>query len=398
MLGLILLFCLRTVSVVAEGQQLPDYYQVLEITPQAKAVDIKKAYRKMSQVHHPDKNLKRKAEAEQNMKLIAEAYKVLMDFDRRMVFDYKSGRRKRIGSFYSKSEHVKRLSPHDFQTYVYNKRKDSWIVKFYAPWCGHCQEMVGQYKAAAVEMEGVVKFGAVDCTSNRVCNQVGIQSYPTLLYFSKDLTFAEDTYTGQHTSQSLIEFLQRKVKQEKFADLVQLTPDNFDALVLEDPTMWLVDFSAGSWCGPCTKLAPMLKSLSGDLHGAVKIGIINCDLHKDFCRSKQATEYPHLRGFSAGRNKSPVGEQMCSFSERSPFDVVVNLLEKSLRLSARATVHEDSQNQQQEVPEQQCPVCPECPERERCPNLECKNCEEEFDTFFNHPCPIVGASKCASDK
>ena len=37
------------------------------------------------------------------------------------------------------------------------------MVEFYAPWCSHCMRGVPQYKRAAVALDGVVEFGAVNC-------------------------------------------------------------------------------------------------------------------------------------------------------------------------------------------------------------------------------------------
>jgi protein disulfide-isomerase A6 len=42
--------------------------------------------------------------------------------------------------------------------------KELWFVEFYAPWCGHCKSLAPEYKAAAKELDGMVKFGAVDMT------------------------------------------------------------------------------------------------------------------------------------------------------------------------------------------------------------------------------------------
>jgi len=53
-----------------------DYYEVLEVTKNASAEEIKKAYRKMALMYHPDKNPDNK-EAENKFKEAAEAYDVL---------------------------------------------------------------------------------------------------------------------------------------------------------------------------------------------------------------------------------------------------------------------------------------------------------------------------------
>lgn len=64
-----------------------DYYQVLRISRNATESDIKKAYRKMALKWHPDKNPENKEEAEKRFKEISEAYEVLSDKEKRIVYD-----------------------------------------------------------------------------------------------------------------------------------------------------------------------------------------------------------------------------------------------------------------------------------------------------------------------
>ncbi|MBD5296040.1 MAG: molecular chaperone DnaJ [Bacteroides sp.] len=63
-----------------------DYYEVLGVSKDASADEIKKAYRKMAVKYHPDRNPDDK-EAEEKFKEAAEAYDVLSDADKRAKYD-----------------------------------------------------------------------------------------------------------------------------------------------------------------------------------------------------------------------------------------------------------------------------------------------------------------------
>ncbi|KAK2446096.1 dnaJ protein subfamily B member [Trifolium repens] len=64
-----------------------DYYNILKVDKNATEDDLKKAYRKLAMKWHPDKNPTNKKEAEANFKQISEAYAVLSDPKRRIVYD-----------------------------------------------------------------------------------------------------------------------------------------------------------------------------------------------------------------------------------------------------------------------------------------------------------------------
>ena len=63
-----------------------DYYEVLGIPRGASSEEIKKAYRKMALQYHPDRNPENK-ESEEKFKEAAEAYSVLIDSEKRSVYD-----------------------------------------------------------------------------------------------------------------------------------------------------------------------------------------------------------------------------------------------------------------------------------------------------------------------
>src|SRR5262245_15513123 len=63
-----------------------DYYDVLGVSREADAEEIKKAYRKLALQYHPDRNPGNK-EAEEKFKEAAQAYEVLHDEEKRQRYD-----------------------------------------------------------------------------------------------------------------------------------------------------------------------------------------------------------------------------------------------------------------------------------------------------------------------
>jgi len=70
-----------------------DYYQILGVSRNANAEEIRKAYRKLAMQYHPDRNPDDK-QAEERFKELNEAYQVLSDSQKRAHYD-------RVGSAYS---------------------------------------------------------------------------------------------------------------------------------------------------------------------------------------------------------------------------------------------------------------------------------------------------------
>lgn len=83
------------------------------------------------------------------------------------------------------------------------------IVKFYAPWCGHCKRMAPEYEKAATlmtEKGSKVVFAEVDATTETaVADKEAIREYPTVkLYHNRQ----PENYAGDRTAEDIVEWLE----------------------------------------------------------------------------------------------------------------------------------------------------------------------------------------------
>jgi len=68
-------------------------------------------------------------------------------------------------AMYDSNSKVVKLTKSNFKSLVTDS-KDIWLVEFYAPWCGHCKSLAPEWEKAAKALEGFVKIGAVDMTTD----------------------------------------------------------------------------------------------------------------------------------------------------------------------------------------------------------------------------------------
>jgi len=57
----------------------------------------------------------------------------------------------------------------------------SWVVNFYAPWCGHCREYSKTYKTFAARAPPDLQVGVLSCVAHKeACAKEGVTSWPTV--------------------------------------------------------------------------------------------------------------------------------------------------------------------------------------------------------------------------
>ncbi|KAI9022717.1 thioredoxin-like protein [Phycomyces nitens] len=118
----------------------------------------------------------------------------------------------------------------------------AWFVKFYAPWCSHCQRLAPTWVQMAKELKDQVDVGEVNCNDHReLCTKYGVSGFPTLKMFSQGQVhpYMEDRslsslvgfakkLAGSSVAKMSLEQLNDQIEKEKVA-LVYLYQKETDA-------------------------------------------------------------------------------------------------------------------------------------------------------------------------
>ncbi|XP_046462234.1 protein disulfide-isomerase A6 homolog [Daphnia pulex] len=225
-------------------------------------------------------------------------------------------------ALYPSSSDVIELTPSNFNKLVINS-DEVWVVEFYAPWCGHCKSLVPEYTKAASALKGVVKVGSVNADEHKsLGGQYGVRGFPTIKIFGSNKNKPDD-FNGQRAAQSIVEAAlkaakdkvegqmgggKKKSSSSSKDDVIELTDDNFDKLVLKSDDIWLVEFYA-PWCGHCKNLAPHWAQAASELKGKVKLGALDATIHTSKASQYGIQGFPTIKYFPAGPKTSSSAEE-----------------------------------------------------------------------------------------
>ncbi|XP_029903114.1 protein disulfide-isomerase A6 isoform X2 [Myripristis murdjan] len=268
-----------------------------------------------------------------------------------------------VQGFYSASDDVVELNPSNFNREVI--QSDSlWLIEFYAPWCGHCQNLTPDWKKAATALKGIVKVGAIDADQHKsLGGQYGVRGFPTIKIFGANKNKPED-YQGGRSSQAIVEGAMnalRSLVKERLSgksggsdysrqsgggskkDVVELTDDNFDKMVLDSGDVWLVEFFA-PWCGHCKNLEPewaaAASAVKEQTKGKVHLGAVDATVHQGLASRYGIRGFPTIKIFrkgeepedyQGGRSRSDIiARAMDLFSDNAPPPELLEILSEDI--------------------------------------------------------------------
>ncbi|GJN33831.1 hypothetical protein PR202_gb22457 [Eleusine coracana subsp. coracana] len=226
-------------------------------------------------------------------------------------------------ALYSAGSPVLQLNPNNFKSKVL-EANGVVLVEFFAPWCGHCQQLTPVWEKAAGVLKGVARVAALDADAHKtLAQEYGIRGFPTIKVFVPGKQPVD--YQGARDVKPIVEFALQQVKsllrdrlngkasggssskksggssdKSEPNQSVELNSQNFDELVINSKDLWIVEFFA-PWCGHCKKLAPEWKRAAKNLKGQVKLGHVDCDAEKSLMSKYKVEGFPTILVFGADK-------------------------------------------------------------------------------------------------
>jgi len=193
------------------------------------------------------------------------------------------------------------------QSFYKHIRSGDHFIKFYAPWCGHCQRLAPTWAELGKDLEAdpLITIGKLDCTqSESICHDNEVRGYPTLQYFRDGEMVA--TFRGNRFLPELKDFVNQHKRHPDSQKALQIsTAQEFESQIISGTT--LVNFYAPD-CESCEKLVPVIDKLATlytDI-ADVKIVTVNCGKEElqGLCENEEVKKYPTLILYKNGDRRA----------------------------------------------------------------------------------------------
>lgn len=173
--------------------------------------------------------------------------------------------------------------------------------RFYAPWCGHCQNLKPAYEKAAKNLDGLAKVAAVNCdedTNKPFCGQMGVQGFPTLKIVTPSKKPGKprvEDYQGPRSAKGIVDAVADRIPNH----VKRITDKSLDEWLSEDeeaPSALLFTEKGTT--------SSLIRALAIDFLGSIKVAQIRSK-ESDAVGKFGITEFPSLVLLPGG-GKEPI--------------------------------------------------------------------------------------------
>ncbi|EDV91834.1 thioredoxin domain-containing protein 5 homolog [Drosophila grimshawi] len=210
-------------------------------------------------------------------------------------------------------------------TFAKHVSSGNHFVKFFAPWCSHCQHLAPTWEelANALVKEPAATISKIDCTQYRsICQDFEVKGYPTLLWIedgkkiekyagARDLatlkTYVEKMIGAPSGSNDVNDATKDALDATKKQTVLQLNgKDEFEQATADGITF--IKFYA-PWCGHCQKLQPTWEQLATEAlasDAGISVAKVDCTSpdNRQICIDQQVEGYPTLFLYKNGQRQN----------------------------------------------------------------------------------------------
>jgi len=193
------------------------------------------------------------------------------------------------------------------------------LILFYAPWCGHSQNLLPAYESVAATFQSLkddttspptstpspVLIARVDVDKYRnFAKRFDLRGFPTIKYFKSTAIIKEkgSTYTGGLDAASIINYVNQQAgtsrKLQQTSTWVRsLIPKTFEAVSLDPTRHVLVQFHA-PWCTQCDAFAETWETVAKTFRSddeRIVLASVDADKYRDLAQQQDVTSYPTVK-------------------------------------------------------------------------------------------------------
>ena len=167
-------------------------------------------------------------------------------------------------------------------------------MEFYAPWCGHCQNLKPAYEKAAKNLDGLAKVAAIDCDDDinkAFCGNMGVKGFPTLKIVrpaKKGGHPIVEDYQGQRATKNIVDAVMRSINNH----VLRVTDNDVDSFLSGDKPKAILFSEKGT-------TSALLRALAIDFLDVISFGQVR-ENQKETVKKYGIEKFPTLVLFNGG--------------------------------------------------------------------------------------------------